>query len=275
MLQVMEKKFFILSAHERESLLTVYKWKDAPLLTLENVNAMGVFYFKAFLRGCKYAQGDYVVFLDKLSQTCEQEVVFHRGRLKKMFLHEQEGELQLFMVVESLVQSIFIMDEVTGMPLVPTSERTNCLREIGEKRVAMYVPPWLELGDHVIALSHDCQMKKAFIVEVDEHKRKALLFWLDDEESEILWLDEKFIVTVLPSSTEVILHLEMIERMRVLLLSMLLMSSIEMWMWKANIGTLSSGHLNEYSDVAHIMLYGCQLYKASTTIFVWQVPERS
>ncbi|KAI5070433.1 hypothetical protein GOP47_0014776 [Adiantum capillus-veneris] len=65
-----------------------------------------------------------------------------------------------------------------------------------------YVPPWPEPRDHVIAFSDDYQMKVAFIVEVDGPRRKALLFWLDDAESEIFWLDWKSIATVIPSSTE-------------------------------------------------------------------------
>ncbi|MCO5554154.1 hypothetical protein L7F22_007680 [Adiantum nelumboides] len=232
-----KEKMFTLSAFEKDSLLTVYNWNGPPLLTLENIFDMGVFYFKAFLHGCKYAQGDYVVFEDKLSHACQQGVVLCRGRLKKIFLHEQGDELQLFMVVESLVQEIYIMDEVTGMPLVQTNEKSNhkdmvrplawlkhkfflsrspingmeIMYEVSGHKVRGRlvqrgqlgdVPPWPELGDHVIAFSHDCQMKHAFIVEVDEPMRKVLTFWLDDEESELFWLDWKSIVTVLPGYTE-------------------------------------------------------------------------
>ncbi|KAI5072776.1 hypothetical protein GOP47_0012882 [Adiantum capillus-veneris] len=86
------------------------------------------------------------------------------------------------------------MDEVTGMPLVPTSERSNCkdmvrplawlkhkcfwlsspmndmeiMYEVSGHKVRGIlvqrgqpgdVPPSLEPGDHVIVSSHDCRMK--------------------------------------------------------------------------------------------------------------------
>ncbi|KAI5084233.1 hypothetical protein GOP47_0000402 [Adiantum capillus-veneris] len=141
------------------------------------------------------------------------------------------------MVMESTVQSIYIMNEVTWMSLVRTSEKNNLkdmvqplawlkhnffwlrspidglriMYEVSGHKVRGrlakrgqpgYVPPWTEPGDHVIAFSDDYQMKVSFIVEVDEPRRKALLVWLDDAESEIFWLDWKSIVTVIPSSTK-------------------------------------------------------------------------
>ncbi|KAI5072770.1 hypothetical protein GOP47_0012876 [Adiantum capillus-veneris] len=183
-----KKKFFTLNGFEEESLLAIYNWMHPFSNTSETIHCGGVLCSKAFLHECRYAVGDYVVFEDQLSQPNRSEEIIRRGHLKKLFLHEQEGEIQLFMNVEALLQRDFNMDEVTGMPLI-------------HRRQPGCVPPWPEPGDLILASYTDSEMREAFVVEVDDDNRKVLLFWAHDHHANALWLDWKLIVSVLPSSS--------------------------------------------------------------------------
>ncbi|KAI5064774.1 hypothetical protein GOP47_0019469, partial [Adiantum capillus-veneris] len=204
--------------------------------TSETIHCGGVLCSKAFLHECRYAVGDYVVFEDQLSQPNRSEEIIRRGHLKKLFLHEQEGEIQLFMNVEALLQRDFIMDKVTGMPLIHRSEKADTtdiirpfdciknkffwLRSTINEMDIMYdlsghkarsrlvcpgqpgcVPPWPESEDLALAFYIDSEMREAFVVEVNDDNRKVLLFWAHDHHANALWLDWKLIVSVLPSSS--------------------------------------------------------------------------
>ncbi|KAI5057444.1 hypothetical protein GOP47_0027459 [Adiantum capillus-veneris] len=122
-----KKKFFTLNGFEKESLLAIYNWMHPFSNTSKTIHCGGVLCSKAFLHECRYAVDDYVVFEDQLLEPNRSEEIIRRGHLKKLFLHEQEGEIQLFMNVEALLQRDFIMDEVESPSLWAHDHHANAL----------------------------------------------------------------------------------------------------------------------------------------------------
>ncbi|KAI5054548.1 hypothetical protein GOP47_0030555 [Adiantum capillus-veneris] len=121
-----------------------------------------------------------------------------RGRLKKIFCYEQGGTITVFVVLERLAHDANNVDLITGMPILPKNEIINYVdiirpiltinhaflwfeapsidmkiayevsgRMVRSRLVHLgylgWVTPWIEAGDHVLALHKGLVFKEAIV----------------------------------------------------------------------------------------------------------------
>ncbi|MCO5578587.1 hypothetical protein L7F22_032431 [Adiantum nelumboides] len=177
-------KLLDLDAVETNGMVDFWLKKDAHLYSLDDIQSTARFYSKVFLNNVKYTIGEFVVFQSSLLSK-SQEICF-RGCLKKIFAHEQQGNVSVFVVIEYLLDNSDAFDEISGMHIIDKSqnkcynvtvEPIECIQHkffwlctSGDDKEVHYetsgfdvrkrllllgkvgcIPPWLEKDDVVLA----------------------------------------------------------------------------------------------------------------------------
>ncbi|MCO5612374.1 hypothetical protein L7F22_066641 [Adiantum nelumboides] len=173
-------KLLDLDAAETKGMVDFWLKKDAHLFSPDDIQSTARFYSKVFLNNVKYTTGEFVVFQGSLLSE-SQEICF-RGCLKKIFAHEQRGNVNVFVVIEYLLDNSDAFDEISGMHIIDkcqnrcynvTVEPIECIQHkffwlctSGDDKEVLYetigfdvrkrlllpgkvgcIPPWLEKDD--------------------------------------------------------------------------------------------------------------------------------
>ncbi|MCO5577982.1 hypothetical protein L7F22_031820 [Adiantum nelumboides] len=214
---------------EKRGIIDFWMRKDAQVFSLDDIRPVAQFYAKVFLKNIKYMIEECVVF--QSSPMDGREGVVSRGCLKKLFTHEHQGEVNVYVVIESYLNSFETFDEISGMHVIHNHEKSNCslivqpvaciqhkffwlptsingkeiLYETSGSKVRKRLllpgkvgcfPPWLEIGDLVLAKYSDTLINKALVNEVDANHKKALLAWENEYQGQA-WVDWKHVYKVL------------------------------------------------------------------------------
>ena len=221
------KKRFMLSNSQKLSVMEFYNRTRSSSIEFENVHSNGFFFTKVLFDQEKYEVGNFVA--TKGSR--------HRGCIEKIFCHEQGRQIQVFVEIECILNEFQTLDQVTGMPLLHKSERTNVITKVlpikslshkffwleapsQEFQIAYdtsnrmvrsrlllpgepgCVPPWLEEGDVVLAINETSQQREALVIQVDIDNKKALLSWLSSYEDSIQWIEWTHILSLVTNNTQ-------------------------------------------------------------------------
>ncbi|KAI5062174.1 hypothetical protein GOP47_0022713 [Adiantum capillus-veneris] len=221
-------KLLDLSIMEKKGMIDFWARKDAHTFLLDEIQPSGQFYSKVFLNNVKFTTGEFVVF--QRSSISQEEELISRGRLKKIFIHEKRGDINIFAVIECLLDINYSIDEISGMHAIQKSQRSNCgliiepincikhkffwLSTSSDDKDFLYetsglevrkrlllpgkigcIPPWLEKGDLVLAKLSETSNCNAFVRDVDTNHKRALLAWVDEHHGEA-WVDWKHVYLV-------------------------------------------------------------------------------
>ncbi|MCO5554355.1 hypothetical protein L7F22_007884 [Adiantum nelumboides] len=222
-------KLLDLDAAETKGMVDFWLKKDAHLFSPDDIQSTARFYSKVFLNNVKYTTGEFVVFQGSLLSE-SQEICF-RGCLKKIFAHEQRGNVNVFVVIEYLLDNSDAFDEISGMHIIDkcqnrcynvTVEPIECIQHkffwlctSGDDKEVLYetsgfdvrkrlllpgkvgcIPPWLEKDDVVLAKCSESSICDAIVRDVDIHDKRALLAWKDERLGEA-WVDWKHVYKIL------------------------------------------------------------------------------
>ncbi|MCO5594524.1 hypothetical protein L7F22_048556 [Adiantum nelumboides] len=222
-------KLLDLNAVEVKGMIDFWLKKDVHLFSFDDIQPTARFYSKVFLNNVKYSTGEFIVFQSSLLS--ENQEIF-RGCLKKIFAHEQRGNVNVFVVIEYLLDNPDAFDEISGMHVIDKSQNRCCsmivepieciqhkffwLCTSGDDKEVLYetsgfdvrkrlllpgkvgcIPPWLEKGDVVLAKCSESSICDAIVRDVDHtHDKRALLAWKDEGLKEA-WVDWKCVYKVL------------------------------------------------------------------------------
>lgn len=218
-----------LSYAEKVGIISIWNTKASHAFTMQQIRPSAYFYSKVFFANVKYTLGEYVVTqcMSPCHGSSQHVSSILKGRLTKFFSHEQEGEVNVFIVIECLMGTFATCDEISGMSLIPKSEKTNCCLKVIpinwmqhklfwlptslDDREILYetggfavrsrlvflgkigcIPPWLEIGDFVLAKQSDSSNAEAFVRSVDIENKMVLLDWKDTQ-LEQAWIHWKYI----------------------------------------------------------------------------------
>lgn len=216
-----ERRSFILSRSEKAYLVNFYNKSRDSFLTPRNIHPSAFYYCKVFKDNIKYVLGDHVVMENSM----------YRGCVKKIFSHEQGGEITVFVMVSTIVHAFDTVDYISGMPLISKNKKNECvniirpidcinhkffwlqaksddmeiayevsgqmvrsrLLHIGEPGC---VPPWPQEEDYVLAIQGGSEHKEAIVKSVDISNKLVLLNWLQQQENND-WVPWSSILTIL------------------------------------------------------------------------------
>lgn len=222
-------KSSLLDVVEREGLRDFWIKRYAHTFSIDQIHSNAFFYTKVFVNGIKYTLGEFVVL--QCSSWHDREETTYRGCLRKIFAHQQRGEINIFVVVEYMLDNLHELDNISGMFLASKFQKTYCglivrpidclqhkffwLPTCSNDKEVIYetsgfkvrsrllhpgnvgcVPPWIEEGDRVLAKVSDTSNNTALVRGVDINNKRARLEWENGPLGEH-WTDWKHVYKVL------------------------------------------------------------------------------